>query len=58
MKVLRFIAEVRLTEKEADKILTHGKIVWDVDTPIASVCGKPVKFVNAFLVDQPKKMNG
>ena len=52
MKILRLIAEVELNEKEAKYLTKTGKIVWDLETPIASICDKPVKFKSATLVDK------
>lgn len=52
MKKLRIIAECKLTEKEAKKILKRRAIVWDVDKPIASVMGKDIKFVSVSIVEE------
>lgn len=51
MKKLRIIAECKLTEKEAKKILERSAIVWDVNDPIATVMGKDIKFVSASIVE-------
>ena len=48
MKILRMIAEVKFTEEEAKKLLKHGKLIWDINTPIATVGGKDIKFVALF----------
>jgi len=55
MKILRLIAEVELTEREAAILVKDRRIVWDLDTPIASVCDKFVKFKSAVLVDKESK---
>lgn len=52
MKILRLIAEVRFTEKEAKGLLKTRELVWDTSTPIATVGGKDIKFVSASLVDE------
>lgn len=50
MRTLQLLAEVHLTEKQAEKILKEGKLVWDTNMPIATICDKPVKFVSARLL--------
>ena len=52
MKILRLIAEVKLTDRESMCLVKYRKLVWDLDTPIASVCDKPVKFVSAELMEE------
>lgn len=55
MKILRLIAEAVLTEKEAKLLIKNGKIVWDVETPVAMICDKPIKFKSATLTDHPQQ---
>ena len=52
MKTLRLVAEVELTEKEYKQIEKQGGVVWDVNTPVVTICEKPVKFVSAYITPE------
>jgi len=52
MKILRLIAEAELTEKEAKRLVKHRNLAWDINTPIASIVGKDIKFKSAELINK------
>jgi hypothetical protein len=49
MKKIIFEAVAEITEKDFKKINKTREIAWDTNTPIATICNKPIKIVSARL---------